>query len=93
MQRPSTANIKAALREAKAKLEQIPIDSGTGFICWQLPNNRTGDYLKDWIAEQLHPHSTLTGWYQSKNLHYVFTNENKRANRLAWIDYMLDQPD
>jgi hypothetical protein len=58
--------------------------------------NHDSERLVQYVHEQLSPWTTLTSWQRNNGI--VVANdeesfrENARADRLAWIDWMLDEP-
>lgn len=88
MMRPSNKEIKAALLEARNKIESEKEE----FICHALPrDDDAGDYLRNFIASAIYPEHTLNGWVVSNvnDLSYP-RKQSMKAYRLRWIDYMLE---
>ncbi len=90
MLRPSNKELKAALLEARRKVEQ---DEYGGYICNCLPHNVAGVYLQDFISNAIGDNATLNAWVW----HNVVGEDNPfpsvkdvKAYRLRWIDYMLE---
>ena len=94
VQRPAgvtTEDIKAALLEARAKIEAGEDE----FICLALPDTPAGYYVRGYIEgaiwEQCN-RSTLSNfvYYMTKDSR-TYNHEIIREYRLRYIDWMLDQ--
>lgn len=93
-QRPAgvtTEDIKAALLEARAKIESGEYE----FICCALPDTPAGYYLREYIEGAIREQ---TGYYSLENFVYRKTQDAMAYNskvireyRLRYIDWMMDQ--
>jgi hypothetical protein len=48
--------------------------------------------LRRYVRASLDGHSTLSCWQRGNGISSRYTTEQLRADRLAWIDWMLDEP-
>ncbi|ACR15026.1 hypothetical protein BcepIL02_gp33 [Burkholderia phage BcepIL02] len=85
-------------REA-LKLARELIESGEeGYVCLALksvarsrPDLRASvASLRRYIMRKLRPYAFLGGWQRKQGIWRY--DEQQRADRLAWIDWMLDEP-
>lgn len=94
MQRPigvTTEEIKAALLEARAKIES----GEEKFICPALPKTHAGYYLREYVESAIWEacnRTTLENfiWHQTKD-NSAYDHATIREYRLRYIDWMLDQ--
>lgn len=88
MMRPCNEQIKAALLEARAKIESGEEE----FLCHALTReNAVGGYIRNFIMKAIYPEDTLNGWICSNVYPSIFPmHQDMKAYRLRWIDYMLE---
>lgn len=94
VQRPAgvtTEDIKAALLEARAKIESEECE----FICVALPDTPAGNYVQEYIESSIQEQcnrSTLSNFvYCMTKDSRAYNREFIREYRLRYIDWMLDQ--
>lgn len=94
VQRPAgvtTEDIKAALLEARAKIESGEYE----FICLALPDTDAGNYVQEYIEGAIQRHcnrSTLGNFvYYKTGDGRAYNCKFMREYRLRYIDWMLDQ--
>lgn len=87
-------------REALKFARHLIANGHANSICFALTSVKndlphlTGacDRVKAYIQQQLSPHGTLGIWQQANGF-APRTWEELRRNRIAWIDWMLDEED
>ncbi len=92
MNRPSTEEIKHALRYARHRISTRK----EKFICLALPSNSAGEWLRNYIMQSMGcSASNLDFWVWGKVYDCRYGTypslEQMRLYRLRWIDWMLDQ--
>lgn len=89
MKRPSNKRLRDALIFARKQIE----DGTEEFICYALGNylrehdSGAGLWLRWYVRDAIDPYVYLDDW-QNKN---GITTRNGRDDRIAWIDWMLEE--